>query len=129
MAKNLHTELSRRERQIMDIVYRRGEATAAEILEEIPDPPTYSTIRALLRVLVAKDHLQHRADGPRYVYSPTVSRQKARAGALAQVVSTFFDGSAAQAVSALIGSSQAKLSKAELDELSALIAAARRKGR
>jgi predicted transcriptional regulator len=123
------SSLSRRERQIMNIVYRRGEATAAEILEEIPDPPTYSTVRALLRVLVEKEHLQHRADGPRYVYSPTVSRQKARAGALAQVVSTFFDGSAAQAVSALIGSSQAKLSKTELDEMSALIAAARRKGR
>jgi predicted transcriptional regulator len=123
------SSLSRRERQIMNIVYRRGEATAAEILEEIPDPPTYSTVRALLRVLVEKEHLQHRAEGPRYVYSPTVSRQKARAGALAQVVSTFFDGSAAQEVSALIGSSQAKLSKTELDEMSALIAAARRKGR
>ena len=121
--------LSRRERQIMEIVYRRGEVTAADILAEIPDPPTYSTIRALLRVLVEKQHLQHRADGPRYVYSPTVSRQKARAGALAQLVSTFFEGSAAQAVSALLGSAQGKLSKAELDELSALIAAARRKGR
>ena len=121
--------LSRRERQIMEIVYRRGEATAAEIQEEIPDPPSYSTIRALLRVLVDKQHLQHREDGPRYVYSPTVSRQKARAGALAQLVNTFFDGSAAQAVSALLGSSQGKLSKAELDELSALIAAARKKGR
>ena len=125
----IQTHLSRRERQIMEIVYRRGEATAAEILEEIADPPSYSTIRALLRVLVEKQHLQHRADGPRYVYSPTVSRQKARAGALAQVVSTFFDGSAAQAVSALLGSSQGKLSRTELDELSALIAAARRKGR
>jgi BlaI family transcriptional regulator, penicillinase repressor len=121
--------LSRRERQIMEIVYRRGEGTAADILAEIPDPPTYSTIRALLRVLVEKQHLQHRADGPRYIYSPTVSRQKARVGALAQLVSTFFDGSAAQAASALLGSAQGKLSKAELDALSALIAAARRKGR
>lgn len=121
--------LSRRERQIMDIVYRRGEATAAEILDEIPDPPSYSTVRALLRVLVDKQHLQHREEGPRYIYSPTVSRQKARAGALAQLVNTFFDGSAIQAVSALLGSSQGKLSKAESDELSALIAAARKKGR
>jgi predicted transcriptional regulator len=121
--------LSRRERQIMEIVYRRGEGTAADILAEIPDPPTYSTIRALLRVLVEKQHLQHRADGPRYIYSPTVSRQKARVGALAQLVSTFFDGSAAQAASALLGSAQGKLSKAELDALSELIAAARRKGR
>ncbi len=121
--------LSRRERQIMEIVYRLGEATAADIQAEIPDPPTYSTVRALLRVLVDKEHLQHRVDGPRYIYSPTVSRQKARAGALAQLVNTFFDGSATQAVSALLGSSQAKLSKTELDELSELIAAARRKGR
>jgi predicted transcriptional regulator len=124
-----HSSLSRRERQIMDIVYRSGEATAAEILSEIPDPPSYSAIRALLRILVDKQHLQHREDGPRYIYSPTVSRQKARAGALAQLVTTFFDGSATQAVSALLGSSQGKLSRTELDELSALIAAARKKGR
>lgn len=121
--------LSRRERQIMDIVYRRGEATAAEIHAEISDPPSYSAIRALLRVLIDKEHLQHREDGPRYVYSPTVSRQKARAGALSQVVNTFFDGSALQAVSALLGSSQGKLSKEELDELSEMVAAARRRGR
>jgi BlaI family transcriptional regulator, penicillinase repressor len=121
--------LSRRERQIMDVVYRLGAATAAEILAEVPDPPSYSAIRALLRILVDKGHLQHRADGPRYIYSPTVSRQKARARALAQLVNTFFDGSATQAVSALLDASQGKLSKAELDELNTLIAAARRKGR
>lgn len=125
----MQDSLSRRERQIMEIVYRRGEATVAEILEEIPDPPSYSTVRALLRVLVDKQHLQHRGDGLRYVYSPTVSRQKVRAGALAQVVDTFFDGSASQVVSALLGSRQVKLSTEELDELSALIAAARKKGR
>lgn len=124
-----HSTLSRRERQIMDVVYRRGEATAAEILSEIPEPPSYSAIRALLRILVDKGHLQHREDGPRYVYGPTVSRQKARAGALAQLVNTFFDGSATQAVSALLDGSQGKLSRAELDELHALIAAARKKGR
>ena len=121
--------LSRRERQIMEIVYRRGEATAAEILDDIQNPPSYSTVRALLRVLVDKNHLHHRADGPRYVYSPTVSRQKARAGALAQLVDTFFDGSALKAASALLNSSQAKLSQDELDELSALIETARKKGR
>lgn len=120
--------LSRRERQIMDIVYRRGEATAQEILDEVADPPSYSTIRALLRVLVEKRHLQHRVDGPRYIYAPTLSRQKARVGALAQVVNTFFDGSALQAASALLGSPQVKMSEDELDELSALIQAARRKG-
>ena len=123
-----HETLSRRERQIMDIVYRRGEATAAQILAEMSDPPGYSAIRALLRILVEKKHLQHREDGPRYVYSPTVTRQKARARALSQVVNTFFDGSALKAASALLGSSQQKLTKAELDELDALIEAARKRG-
>jgi predicted transcriptional regulator len=123
-----HEALSRRERQIMDIVYRRGEATAAQILDDLSDPPSYSAIRALLRILVDKKHLQHREDGPRYVYSPVLSRQTARARALSQVVNTFFDGSALKAASALLGSSQRKLSKSELDELSALIDAARKRG-
>lgn len=123
-----HEALSRRERQIMDIVYRRGEATAAQILDDLSDPPSYSAIRALLRILVDKKHLQHREDGPRYVYSPTLPRQTARARALAQVVNTFFDGSALKAASALLGSSQRKLTKSELDELSALIDAARKRG-
>jgi predicted transcriptional regulator len=123
-----HESLSRRERQIMDIVYRRGEATAAQILDEMSDPPSYSAIRALLRILVDKEHLQHRADGPRYVYAPVVSRRRARERALAQVVNTFFDGSALRAASALLGSAQRKLTKAELDELSALIDAARKRG-
>jgi predicted transcriptional regulator len=120
--------LSRRERQIMDIVYRHGEATAAQVQEELPDPPSYSATRALLRILVEKKHLQHRADGPRYVYSATVSRQKARTRAMTQMVNTFFDGSALKAVSALLGSSQRKLTKAELDELSEMIEAARKRG-
>jgi predicted transcriptional regulator len=123
-----HESLSRRERQIMDIVYRHGEATAAQILAEMPDPPGYSAIRALLRILVDKKHLQHREDGPRYVYSPTIPRQKARARALARVVNTFFDGSALKAASALLGSTQRKLTRAELDELSGLIDAARKRG-
>jgi predicted transcriptional regulator len=123
-----HETLSRRERQIMDIVYRRGQATAAQILAEMSDPPSYSAIRALLRILVDKKHLQHREDGRRYVYSPTVPRQKARARALARVVDTFFDGSALSAASALLGLSQRKLTKDELDELSALIEAARKRG-
>jgi predicted transcriptional regulator len=123
-----HEALSRRERQIMDIVYRRGEATAAQILSDLADPPSYSAIRALLRILVDKRHLQHREDGPRYVYSPTLPRQAARARALAQVVNTFFDGSALKAASALLGSSQRKPTKAELDELRALIDAARKRG-
>ena len=123
-----HERLSRRERQIMDIVYRRGEATAQQILDDMSDPPSYSAIRALLRILVDKNHLQHREDGPRYVYSPILSRQTARARALAQVVNTFFDGSAMKAASALLGSAQRKLTKSELDELTALIDAARKRG-
>ena len=123
-----HEALSRRERQILDFVYRRGEATAAQILSDLSDPPSYSAIRALLRILVDKRHLQHRDDGPRYVYSPTLPRQTARARALAQVVNTFFDGSALKAASALLGSSQRKLTKTELDELRALIDAARKRG-
>jgi predicted transcriptional regulator len=122
--------LSRRERQIMDVVYRLGEATAAQVLQELPDPPSYSAIRALLRILVHKQQLQHRVEGPRYIYSPVVSRQKARTGALAAVVDNFFEGSAAQAAAALLGSAQGrKLTREELDELSDLIAAARRQGR
>ena len=114
----------------MDIVYRLGEATAAQVLEQLPDPPSYSAIRALLRILVDKQHLQHRAEGPRYVYSPVISRQKARTGALTEVVNNFFEGSAAQAAAALLGSAHGrKLTRAELDELSVLIAAARRQGR
>ena len=123
-----HESLSRRERQIMDIVYRLGQATAAQILAELSDPPSYSAIRALLRILVDKKHLQHREDGPRYVYLPTLPQQAARARALARVVDTFFDGSTLKAASALLGSSQRKLTKAELKELNALIEAARKRG-
>ena len=122
--------LSRRERQIMEIVYRLGEATAAQILEQIEDPPSYSAIRALLRILVDKQHLQHRVDGPRYIYAPVVSRNKARSAALAGVVENFFEGSAARAAAALLGSSHGKkLTKAELDELSTLIDNVRKQGR
>jgi predicted transcriptional regulator len=122
--------LSRRERQIMEIVYRLGEATAAQIHEQIEDPPSYSAIRALLRILVDKQHLQHRVDGPRYIYAPIVSRNKARSAALAGVIDNFFEGSAARAAAALLGSAHGKkLTKAELDEISTLIDNARKQGR
>ena len=122
--------LSRRERQIMEIVYRLGEATAAQILEQIADPPSYSAIRALLRILVDKQHLQHRVDGPRYIYAPTVSHKRARSVALAGVIDNFFEGSAVRAAAALLGSSHGKkLTKAELDEISTLIDNARKQGR
>lgn len=125
----LRAALSRRERQIMEIVYRRGQANAAEILADLPDPPSYSAVRGLLRILVGKQHLRHRADGPRYVYSPVVGRERARSRAVADLLDTFFDGSASQAVAALLGSTRRKLSAEELDEFDALIAEARKKGR
>src|SRR3954454_18922271 len=102
MAKPVGKGLSRRERQIMDVIYRRGRATAAEVLEGLPDPPSYSAVRAMLRVLEEKGHLRHASQGPRYLFMPTVPREKARRSALKQLVQTFFDGSTEQAVAALL---------------------------
>lgn len=119
--------LSRRERQIMDVVYQRGRVTAAEVLDALPDPPSYSAVRALLRVLEEKGHLRHRRDGARYVFLPTVPRETARRSALARVVRTFFGGSTQAAVAALID--QSSLSDADLDRLRDLIDRARQEGR
>ena len=129
MSKETNTQLSRREREIMDVIYRSGRATAAEVLDQLPDPPTYSTVRALLRVLEEKGHLRHEEDGPRYVFVPTVPRERARASALRQLLHTFFDGSTEQAVAALLDLSSTRLSDAELAHLSQLIADARKEGR
>ena len=118
--------LSRRERQILDILYSCGKATAAEILAALPDPPSYSAARALLRILEQKGHIRHEVDGPRYVFLPKVSRQKARASALKHMLTTFFDGSAAEAAAALVDGSAAKLSSEELDQLQAAIDKARK---
>ena len=120
--------LSRRERQIMDVIYRRGRATAAEVLEDIPDPPSYSAVRAMLRLLEEKGHVRHEQDGPRYVFVPIVHRDRARRSALTHVVRTFFGGSATDAVAALLNDG-GKLSAAELDRLSAMIEQAREEGR
>lgn len=122
-----HRHLSRRERQIMDVVYQNGQATAAEVLGALPDPPSYSTVRALLRVLEDKGHVRHRRQGPRYVFRPTVPPETARRSALARVVQTFFDGSTQATVAALID--QSRLSEADLDRLEALIDQARQEGR
>ena len=119
--------LSRRERQIMDVVYQSGRVTAAEVLDALPDPPSYSAVRALLRVLEEKGHLRHRRDGARYVFLPTVPRETARRSALARVVRTFFGGSTEAAVAALID--QSSLSDADLDRLQDLIDRARQEGR
>lgn len=113
----------------MDIVYRRGTATIRDILDELPDPPTYSAVRALVRVLEEKGHLRHEQDGPTYIYSPTVDRTRARTSALTHLVDTFFGGSASEAVAALLGLQGRDLSTGELDELEALIEQARKEGR
>jgi predicted transcriptional regulator len=115
--------MSRRERQIMDIVYRRGKVTAAEVLDELPDPPSYSAVRAALRLLEEKGSLRHEQDGQRYVYLPTVPRTKAQRSALNHLVRTFFGGSTEQVVNALI--EDARPSAAELDRLAKLIEQAR----
>jgi predicted transcriptional regulator len=126
MAQSTDT-LSRRERQIMDVIYARGQATAAEVTAALPDPPSYSAVRALLRILEQKGHLRHQEDGPRYVFLPTVSRDRARRFALRNLVRTFFDGSPAQAAAALID--QGDLSDDDVARLAALIERARKEGR
>ena len=121
-------QLSRRERQIMDVVFRRGEATVAEVLEELPDPPSYSSVRALLRVLEQKGHLAHREDGPRYVYAATVDRAEVRGSALERLVRTFFDGSVEKTVAALLDMESRHLSDEELERLAELVEIAKQKG-
>lgn len=123
-----HRDLSRRERQILDIIYQRGQATAAEVQAELPEPPSYSAVRALLRILEEKGHVRHDQDGPRYVYLPTVARDSAKKSALRHMLQTFFDGSAEEAISALLDDQSARLSEAELDRLARMIQQARRTG-
>ena len=118
--------LSRRERQIMEIVYRRGAATASEVREDLPSPPSYSAVRALLRILEEKGHLKHETDGARYVYKPTVTRQKAGSQALSSLVDTFFGGSAGLAAAALLDDASRRMSDDELEQLESLIIRARK---
>jgi len=122
-------DLSRRERQIMSIVYQLGRATAADVLGELENPPSYSAVRSHLRILEEKGHLRHEQDGPRYVFLPTLPRDRARLGALRQVLHTFFDGSASQAMAALLDSTDRPLSPQELDQLARLVEHARKEGR
>jgi predicted transcriptional regulator len=123
-----HNELSRRERQIVDILYSQGRCTAAEVQSALPDPPSYSAVRAMLRILEEKGHVRHEQDGPRYVYLPTVARDNAKRSALRHMLRTFFDGSAEQAISALLDDASTNLSDAELDRLARMINQARRAG-
>lgn len=123
------TPLSRREREVMDVLYRRGQATVAEVMEELPDPPTYSAVRSILRVLEEKGHISHREDGPRYVYAPAVARDRARKAALDHLVETFFDGSAESALAALLRRSDLELDEAQIKRLAREIRQAREEGR
>ena len=126
---NGQKNLSRRERQIMDIIYELKEATAAQVLERLPNPPSYSAVRALLRVLEEKGHLSHKQDGPRYIFLPTLPRDEARENALKHLVNTFFDGSTEKVVAALLDISDEKLSEDDYQRLSQLIEKARKEGR
>ena len=128
MTITAHRDLSRRERQILDILYQKGRATAAEVQADLPEPPSYSAVRALLRILEEKGHIRHEQDGPRYVYLPTVARDNAKRSALHHILQTFFDGSAEQAISALLDEPSTRLSNDELDRLATLIDGARKSG-
>ncbi|HVC95663.1 MAG TPA: BlaI/MecI/CopY family transcriptional regulator [Pirellulales bacterium] len=122
-------ELARRERQVMEILYRQGQATAAEIRHALPDAPSDSAVRAMLRVMEDKGVVKHSQDGPRYVYKPSVPRAQARRSALKTLLDTFFDGSRAQVVAALLEGAESEVSDAELDRLATLIEQARKEGR
>ena len=124
----LHTVLTRRERQIMDILFRRGRATAAEVMDALPGNSSYSTVRTQLRVLEEKGHVRHEEDGVRFVYLPAVARHTARKSALRHVVETFFEGSAEKAVAALLGGEGARLTDDQIDRIAEMIAKARKEG-
>ena len=128
MTDSLLTGLSRRERQIMDFLYRSGRASAAEVQAGLPEPPSYSAVRAMLRVLEDKGHVRHEQDGPRYVYVPKLARDKAKRSALRHVLRTFFDGSTEQVVAALLDARVGEASEQELDRMARLIEKARKQG-
>jgi len=125
MLKPLEHTLSRRERQIMDVLFQHGKATAADVRDGMPDAPSYSAVRAQLRILEDKGHVSHEQDGPRYVYRPTLAKDRAKRSALNHLVDTFFNGSAEQAMAALLDDSSTALSDDELDRLQNLIRQAR----
>src|SRR4051812_45195411 len=128
MNRPLHTELARRERQIIDILYRRGRATANEVMADLTGDPSYSTVRTQLRVLESKGHVRHEEEGLRYVYLPAVARHAARRSALRHLVDTFFEGSTEKVVAALLGGDASRLSDDELVRIAGLVANARKGG-
>ena len=129
MAKKLALpELSRRERQILDVLYKAGRATAADVQQGLPNAPSYSAVRTLLRILEDKGHVRHEEDGTRYVYMPTVERDRAKRSALRHMLNTFFDGSATQAIAALLDEDAKRLSREDWTRLEAMIERARKEG-
>lgn len=124
MTKPLHTVLTKRERQIMDVLYRLGRATAADIMAALPEPPSNSTVRTQLRVLESKGYVQHEEEGLRFVYAPRVPRRSARRSALKHLVDTFFDGSSAKLVAALLGGDN-RIPDEELDRIAELVKSAK----
>jgi predicted transcriptional regulator len=129
MTTNAELHLSRRERQIMDVLHARGRATAAEVLADLPDPPSYSAVRALLRILEEKGHVKHRTEGAKYVYLARASRQSATRAALDRLLSTFFAGSVPRAMAALLENADTRLSDEELEKIDKLVQQARKEGR
>jgi len=129
MLLNRQQGLSRRERQIMDILYRSRKASASDVLNAMPDPPSYSAVRAMLRVLEEKGHVNHREEGLKYVYAPVVARDKAKRSAVKHVMETFFNGSAEQIVAALLDVSSTKLTRDELDRMAQMIEKAKKEGK
>ena len=127
-AGSSHANLTRRERQIMDVLYKRGRATAGEVMQELPGDPHSSTVRTQLRVLEEKGHVSHEEHGLKYVYMPAVPRQTARRSALRHLVNTFFDGSAEQVVAAVLGGEGSKLSDEQLDRIADLVEKAKKEG-
>lgn len=119
--KSPHNELSRRERQIMDVLFRMEQATVSDVQAAMPDPPSYSAVRAMLRILEDKGHVRHEQDGPRYLYKPALARERAKKSAMRHLLHTFFDGSHEQAVAALLDEASSTLSDAEFDRLARLI--------
>jgi predicted transcriptional regulator len=129
MTRPTHANLTRRERQIMDILYRRGRATAGEVMQDLTGEPNYSTVRTQLRVLEEKGHVKHEEIGLRYVYAPTVPRSAVRQSALRHLIDTFYDGSTEKVVAALLGVEGSRLSQEELDRIATLVDKARKGGR
>ena len=129
MTRALHAVLSRRERQIMDILYQRGRSSASEVRDSMSDAPSYSAVRAMLRVLEEKGHVRHEAEGLRYVYLPTIPRDKAKRSAVKHLLDTFFNDSPEQVVAALLDVGSTRLTREELDRMAAMIEAARKEGK